>query len=154
MSFFFSSFHSVVLLKIPHAPREPPVPRFPSLPRPTLNQELVGRKGEAKRPRGGPGAGPASVVGLGDETLFPKVESCGDSYLISRQSAFLSPLPHPASRRGLSFSSRPRSATWASREGGAFSRFRAARCPEAAAGAPLRGRRLVGGGAGPVAQCP
>ena len=28
MSFFFSSFHSVVLLKMPHKPQRPPFPRF------------------------------------------------------------------------------------------------------------------------------
>lgn len=43
--------------------------------------------------------------------------------------------------RGPSFPSRAWSATWASREGGAFSRIRAAECPQTAAGAPLRGRR-------------
>lgn len=92
--FFFSSFHSVVLLKIPHKPQRPAFPRFlSSSPDPESGPGGKERRSE-QRPRGGPGFGPASVVGLGDETLL-KVESCGASRLISRQSAFFPPLPHP-----------------------------------------------------------
>lgn len=69
MSFFFSSFHSVVLLKIPYAPQRPPVPPLP-IPSPPDPESGAGGKERRseQRPRGGPGAGPASVVGLGDET--------------------------------------------------------------------------------------
>lgn len=67
---------------------------------------------------------------------------------------FLFPSPIRDQDEGPSSPSRPRSATWASSEGGAFSRISAARCSEAAAGIPLRGYRRAGKNVGPVVQCP
>lgn len=90
-----------MLLKIPYAPQRPPVPPLPIPSPPDPESGAGGKERRSEQsPRGGPGAGPATVVGLGYERLLPKVESCGDNCLISRQSAFLSPLPHPGSRRG------------------------------------------------------
>lgn len=92
--FFSLAFTRWCCLRCHISPRDPHFPAsYPSSPDPESGPGGKERRRE-QRPRGGPGSGPASVVGLGDETLH-KVESCGGNRLISRQSAFSPPLPHP-----------------------------------------------------------
>ena len=94
VSFFSLAFTRWCCLRYHISPRDPHFPAsYPSSSDPESGPGGKERRRE-QRPRGAPGSGPASVVGLGDETLH-KVESCGGSRLISRQSAFSPPLPHP-----------------------------------------------------------
>lgn len=73
-----------------------------------------------------------------------RLRTVATAALFVDKARFFLPSPIPELHEGSSSLSWTRSATWASREGCAFSRIRAARSPEAAAGAPLRGRLRVG----------